>query len=205
MPIATEGQSPLQAGPANSARSAVGRDGACRLPLQTRETMPETFAFLDERRGPVANAHVFALLANCPDILRAFIDMADVVRDGCGLDPTLRELAIVMTCLTLGNRYEHTRHWNMARRLGVPREKLEAVWDFEASDVFSRPEKAVMRLARDATRAPEQVAQPVWDEAHSVLGDQRCLALLFSIGWYNMTARITGAAALQMEPDLQRL
>lgn len=177
----------------------------CRLPLQTRAAMPELFAFLDQRRGAVANANVFALLANCPAILRTFIDMADAVREGCGLDPVLRELAIVTTCLTLGNRYEHVRHWNIARRLGVPREKLEAVWDFENSDVFAPLEKAVMRLARDATRAPEQVAQPVWDEVHSALGDQRSLALLFSIGWYNMTARITGAAALQLEPDLQRL
>lgn len=204
MPIAPDSHSP-QAGPATRERAAAPRERPCRLPLQTRETMPEMFAFLDERRGRVANAHVFALLANCPDILRAFIDMADVVRDGCGLDPTLRELAIVMTCLTLGNRYEHTRHWNMARRLGVPREKLEAVWDFEASDMFSPLERAVMRLARDATRAPEQVAQPVWEEVHATLGDQRSLALLFSIGWYNMTARITGAAALQIEPNLERL
>lgn len=204
MPIPPESQSP-QAGAALTEGAAAAHDGLCRLPLQTRETMPEIFAFLDERRGGVANAHVFGLLANCPDILRAFIEMADVVREGCGLDPTLRELAVVMTCLTLGNRYEHTRHWNIARRLGVAREKLEAVWDFEVSDVFSPLEKAVMRLARDATRAPEQVAQPVWDEVHSALGDQRCLALLFSIGWYNMTARITGAGALQIEPNLERL
>lgn len=177
----------------------------CRLPLQTRETMPEVFAFLDQRRRAVADANVFALMANCPDILRAFIEMADVVREGGGLDPALRELAIVVTCLTLGNRYEHTRHWNIARRIGVPRDKLEAVWDFEASDNFTALEKAVMRLARDATRAPEQVSQPVWKAVHSALGDQHSLALLFSIGWYNMTARITGAAALQLEPDLERL
>jgi len=167
--------------------------------------MPDMFAFLDARRGAVANANVFALLANCPDILKAFIDMADVVREGCGLDPALRELAIVVTCLTLGNRYEHTRHWNIARRLGLPRAKLEAVWDFEAADVFTPLEKAVMRLARDATRAPEQVSPQVWGDVHAELGDQRCLALLFSIGWYNMTARITGAATLQLEPDLERL
>ena len=187
-------------------RDLVGaEDGGCRLPLQSRETMPDVFDFLNARRGAVANANVFALLANCPDILRAFIDMADVVRQGCGLDPTLRELAIVVTCLTLGNRYEHTRHWNIARRLGVPRAKLELAWDFEVSDMFTPLEKAVMRLARDATRAPEQVSQEVWNEVHSALGDQHCLALLFSIGWYNMTARITGAAALQLEPDLERL
>ena len=180
-------------------------DQACRLPLQTRQTAPEAYAFLDARRGPVANANVFALLANCPDILKTFIDMSDAVREGCGLDPTLRELAVIMTCQTLGNRYEHTRHWNIARRLGVARERLEAIWDFEASTVFTDLEKAVLRLARDATRAPEQVTPAVWDPVCAALGAERCLALLFSIGWYNMTARVTGPAALQLEPDLERL
>ncbi|HKP77693.1 MAG TPA: carboxymuconolactone decarboxylase family protein, partial [Phenylobacterium sp.] len=182
-----------------------GPDRACRLPLQTRQTAPEAYAFLDARRGPVANANVFALLATCPDILKTFIDMSDAVREGCGLDPTLRELAVIMTCQTLGNRYEHTRHWNIARRLGVPRERLEAIWDFEASMVFTDLEKAVLRLARDATRAPEQVTPEVWDPVYAALGAERCLALLFSIGWYNMTARVTGPAALQLEPDLERL
>lgn len=184
-------------------KSPIG--GACRLPLQTRETTPEAYALLDARRGPVANANVFALLATCPDILKAFIEMSDAVREGCGLDPTLRELAILMTCQTLGNRYEHTRHWNIARRLGVPRERLEVLWDFETSAVFTELEKAVLRLARDATRAPEQVASDVLNPVHEALGPQRCLALLFSIGWYNMTARVTGPAALQLEPGLDRL
>jgi len=183
----------------------AGLTSACRLPLQTRETAPAIFALLDERRGPVASANIFALLANWPSLLKVFIDMADVVREGCGIDPQLRELAILVSSLTLGNRYEHARHWNIARRAGVSRVKLEALWDFEAADIFTPLEKAVMRLARDATRAPEQVSHEVWTDVHNHLGDQRCLALLFSIGWYNMTARITGPTALRIEPDLERL
>ena len=177
----------------------------CRIPLQSREAMPDLFAFLDERRGAAAKARVFALMANCPDILRAFITMADRVREGAGLDPSLRELAIIMACQALGNRYELWRHWNIARRLGMPRQKLEIIWDFEASDAFTTLEKAVLRLARHATQSPEQVSREVWDAVHSILGDEQSLALLFSVGWYNMTARITGPLALQLEPDLERL
>jgi alkylhydroperoxidase family enzyme len=189
----------------SSTTIASDAEPICRMRLQSPEAMPDLFAFLEERRGAAASARVFALMANCPDILRAFITMSDQVREGCGLDPTLRELAIIMTCQTIGNRYEHTRHWNIARRLGMPRAKLEVVWDFEASDAFTALEKAVLRLAREATRAPEQIVEGVWEGVHSALGDERSLALLFSIGWYNMTARITGPLALQLEPGLERL
>jgi len=131
--------------------------------------------------------------------------MADVVREGHGIDPCLRELAVIMTCQTIGGRYEHDRHWNMALNLGVPKEKLEKIWDFEASHEFSALEKVVLRLARDATRAPDQVNVATWQEVCDALGDRRALALLFSIGWYNLTARISGVLQVKDESDFKRL
>lgn len=76
----------------------------CRLPLVRRGVSPEVFELLDQRRKNVADANIFALLANCPDILKPFLDMADAVRGGYGLDPVLRELAAISTCQSLGNR-----------------------------------------------------------------------------------------------------
>ena len=113
-------------------------DKQCRLPLVRRGSAPEVFELLDLRRRNVADANVFALLANCPDILKPFLDMADAVRDGYGLDPVLRELAVIMTCQSLDNRYEQVRHWNIARRLGVPAEKLALIGEFEVSEEFRR-------------------------------------------------------------------
>ena len=177
----------------------------CRLPLIRRGESPEVFELLDQRRKNVADANIYALLANCPDILKPFLDMADAIRDGYGLDPVLRELAVIKTCQSLGNRYEQIRHWNIARRLGVQAEKLTLIEDFEMSDGFSDLEKAVLRLARDATQDPERVGSEVWTEVHESLGDEQMLSLLFTIGWYNMSARVTGPACLPIEPDLVRL
>lgn len=131
--------------------------------------------------------------------------MADTVREGHGLDPKLRELAVIMTCQTIGNPYEHDRHWNIARRLGMSAAKLEKIWDFEQVGEFDKLEKAVLRLARDATASPTQVSDAVWNEVYSRLGVEQTLSLLFSIGWYNMTSRITGPTHLKLEPDLERL
>jgi alkylhydroperoxidase family enzyme len=79
------------------------------------------------------------------------------------------------------------------------------LWDFEKSDLFSDLEKAVLRLARDATRAPAQVSHEVWDAVHRELGSKQSVALLFSIGWYNMTGRLTGPLDLSNEGDFARL
>ena len=176
-----------------------------RIPLSTQADDPEAFALIHAKRSHAPNAEIFRTLAICPEILEAFIPMADAVRKGYGIDPQLREMAIVMACQTMGTHYEQDRHWNRAIKDGVPKEKMQALWDFEKSGLFSELEKAVLRLARDATRAPAQVSPEIWNAVHTELGSQQSLALLFSIGWYNMTGRLTGPLDLGDEPGFARL
>jgi alkylhydroperoxidase family enzyme len=176
-----------------------------RITLPTPAEQPGAFALIAAKRSHAPNSEIFHAIASCPDILEAFIPMADAVRRGCGLDPQLREMAIVMTCQTMGTCYEQDRHWNRAIKDGVPKEKMQALWDFEKSDLFSGLEKAVLRLARDATRAPGMVSAEVWNAVHRELGDQQSVALLFNIGWYNMTGRLTGPLELGDEPGFSRL
>jgi len=197
------GSAPPQLPAAAAAGGSVRR--ISRIQLQSPETMPELFRWLEPLRPGAAQSNLFRSLANCPDILRAFIPMADMVRAGEGIDPRLRELAIIMVCQTIGTSYEHGRHWNMALKAEVGREKLQALWDFESSNLFAPVEKAVLRLARDASRAPNQISESVWNDVQQSLGDRQSLALLFSIGWYNMTGRLTGALQLQDEPGFARL
>ncbi|WP_077035050.1 carboxymuconolactone decarboxylase family protein [Pelomonas sp. KK5] len=176
-----------------------------RIPLSTPADDPEAFALIHAKRSHAPNAEIFRTIAICPDILAAFIPMADAVRQGYGIDPRLREMAIVMTCQTLGISYEQDRHWNRAIREGVPKRKMQALWDFEKSELFTDLERAVLRLARDATRAPAQVSAEVWNAVHVELGSQQSLALLFNIGWYNLSARLTGPLDLGDEAGFVRL
>jgi alkylhydroperoxidase family enzyme len=176
-----------------------------RISLPTQAEEPAAFALIHAKRSHAPNAEIFRAIAICPEILEAFIPMADAVRKGYGIDPQLREMAIVMTCQTMGTSYEHDPHWNRAIKEGVPKEKMLALWDFEGSALFSELEKAVLRLARDATRAPAQVSGEVWDAVLSKLGPQQSLALLFNIGWYNMTGRLTGPLDLGDKAAFARL
>ena len=176
-----------------------------RIHLPTPDEEPEAFALLRAKRGHAPNAQIFRTLAICPEILEVFIPMADAVRQGYGLDPKLREMAIVMSCQTMGTNYEHDPHWNRALKEGVLKEQMVALWDFEKSPLFSELERAVLRLARDATRAPAQVSSEVWEAVHRELGPKQSLALLFNIGWYNMTGRLTGPLELSNEADFTRL
>ena len=176
-----------------------------RIPLPTPADEPEAFALIQAKRSHAPNAEIFRAIAICPEILQAFIPMADAVRKGYGIDPKLREMAIVMTCQTLGTSYEHDPHWNRAIKEGVPKEKMLGLWDFEKSALFSDLERAVLRLARDATRSPGQVSAEVWDAVLGRLGARQSVALLFNIGWYNLTGRLTGPLDLADRAAFERL
>jgi alkylhydroperoxidase family enzyme len=173
-----------------------------RVPLQSRETVPEDeqyiFDLLDRERG-TPTAYVFRAMANTPEILAQFIPMANEVRKAAGLDPKLRELAILSVARTLNSQYEFSAHAMLARRLGVPAEKLEAIDEFEASALFSDEERDIMRLAREVTQTAK-ASEATWNAVHQRHGDKQTVALLFNIGWYNLVARINGPLGIETDP-----
>ncbi|EZP71081.1 Carboxymuconolactone decarboxylase [Sphingomonas paucimobilis] len=178
-----------------------------RIELQSRETQPDHQHVWDmlERERQRPNSNIFRAIANLPDVLDRFIPMANAIRDAGGLDAELRELVIIMTCLTIGSSYEEDRHWNIAVRMGVSKDKLAAIWGFEHSSHFDEREKAVLRLARQTARAPAQVSEDVWRDVERHLGSGPALAVLFTVGWYKMTACVTGPLDLDDEPGFTRL
>lgn len=173
-----------------------------RVPLQSRETVAEDeqyiFDLLDRERG-TPTAYIFRALANTPEILAKFISMANEVRNAAGLDPKLRELAVVTVARTLDSAYEFSAHSMLALRLGIQAEKLHAIDDFETSSLFSDEERDVMRLAREVTKTAK-ASDATWTAVHNRLGDKRSVALLFNIGWYNLVARLNGPLGIETDP-----
>ncbi len=173
-----------------------------RVPLQSRESVSAgdqyIFDLLDRERG-TPTAYVFRAMAHTPEILAQFIPMANAVRNAAGFDPKLRELAILEVARTLNSHYEFAAHAMLARRVGVPAEKLEAIDDFETSPLFSDEERDVMRLAREVTQTAK-ASEATWTAVHQRYGDKQTVALLFNIGWYNLVARINGPLGIETDP-----
>ncbi len=133
-----------------------------RVPYLSREDLwaedRDIFDGLVARRGEVIN--LFRALARTPDALRRLVPFSTCVRFHLTLPPVLRELAILTVGRIPGAEYEFTHHWNDARRIGIPREKLEALGAYEDAAVFTGQEvvayytnsmSQAARRARDRT------------------------------------------------------
>jgi uncharacterized peroxidase-related enzyme len=175
---------------------------AARVPYLNREDLAEADrAIFDnlaaERGGTVGN--IFRALAHTPNLLRRFLGLGGELRNKTELDPKLRELAIVTVGRLTDAQYEFVHHWNLSRRVGVTREQLEALADFEKSTNFSDHERAVIRYAVEATNNVK-VSDATWNALKSFLDTRRILELVQNVAFYNMVVRILVPVGVELEP-----
>ena len=177
-----------------------------KLPYLARNDLPEADQsiwddFVKVRGTEPGNIH--RIVANAPNLLRRFVDLANELRNGTQLDPKLRELALLTVGRLTGAEYEFVHHWNMALRLGVRREQLEQLAHFESSAEFSQDERAVMRYAAEAT-SNVKVSDAAFEALRRFLDHRRIMELVMNVAIYNAVARIIVPCGVELEPTARK-
>lgn len=151
--------------------------------------------------APVGN--IFRTLANAPNLLRRFNALGGELRNATQLDPKLRELALMTVGRLTNAEYEFTHHWNISLQVGVKREQLEHLAEFEKSPLFNDHERAVMRYAVEATN-DVKVSDPTFNALRGFLDDRRMMELVMNVAFYNAVVRILVPCGVELEPGAKR-
>ena len=136
-----------------------------RLPPADADTLKpfeETFAIVESVMGFVPNS--MKAMAHNPAILNGFLGLSmAVLGPDNSLDPGLRQLIAYVTSSAAGCRYcqAHTAH--TGHRQGVSAEKLEAIWEYETSDLFTDAERAALALAQAGGSVPNDANDAHFD------------------------------------------
>jgi uncharacterized peroxidase-related enzyme len=128
-----------------------------RVAMLARESVPEfepIFQSFEENTGTLPNN--LLVMARRPALLRARAAMAEALRETT-LDRHLRDLVFLMASLTVGCRYCQAHRTSAMLRRGPHEAKIQAIWEFETSPLFSDAERAALRLARDSAVTPNAV------------------------------------------------
>lgn len=100
-----------------------------------------------------------------PALALAFRGLAAAMREAVDTLPTgLANLVHLVASQAAGCSYCQAHGAVTTIAHGVPEEKLEAVWDFEASELFDEGERAALRLARAAAYSPSQVTDELVED-----------------------------------------
>lgn len=171
-----------------------------RVRLLNAEDVPEESRWLLERntREDTGLFNIYRALAHTPDGLRQFMRLGSYLLTRSGLDPRLREIAILRTDALAGCRYEVAHHIPIARAAGPDDGAIRAALAGDASP-FSEREAAALRFATELTRDA-----CVSGETHAALRDafseRELVDLALTVGYYNLVARVLNALEVDLEP-----
>jgi alkylhydroperoxidase family enzyme len=177
-----------------------------RVPYPKRDEYPPAYLtaydrMLRERGDPPL--HVFAALANIPNLLDPLLTFTKEMREGAVIDARLRELAIMTVALATGASYEFNHHWNSALEAGVRREQLEQLAEAETSDAFDESERAIVRYAREATLSLT-VSEEAWSALRRHFSVREAMDVVMAVAWYNAVARVLLPMEIELEAWHQR-
>lgn len=163
--------------------------------IEPAEASPEVKAIYDGvlkgKPGSIQKA-----LAHRPAMMSKFLEFYGSV--GRSLDRKLYEAVYLRISLINGCYYCSQHHIQGAKRAGLSAAEMSALKNGEYSG-FSEAEQVALRYAEKLTRTPDGARDHDFAELKKLFSDEKILDLHMLIGLVNLTNRVTGPLALDLE------
>ncbi len=121
------------------------------------------------------------------------------------LPPVLRELGQTRAGWLSGSQFVYSQHCKSCRALGMPEDKIEAISDWQTSDLFSPVERAVLAYADALAMDHGRVGDATFRALQSFLSDEQILELTYITAMYEMHATICRALRLEYDDVAERV
>ena len=172
-----------------------------RIPTVPRDQLPDfepMFQLLEGSMGYVPNN--FLSMAHWPELLTAFGGIGATILQTGEVDRGLKQLVAMVASAANGCHYcqAHTSH--SAHNLGVPQEKVEAVFEFESSSLFSDAERAALRLAWHAALQPNASSDSDFAALKEHYSDREIVEIVSVIALFGFLNRWSDTMGSELEP-----
>jgi uncharacterized peroxidase-related enzyme len=177
-----------------------------RLKFASQELIDDVDEALESTKqmlGFVPNS--LLIMAQRPNMVRAFAGLSREVFMGAELDRELLNLVAHMASTAAGCSYCQAHTAAKISDGDKVSAKLQKIWEFETSDLFSEAEKAALSLARDAALVPNAAT----DEHFSVLKghytERQIIDLVAVISLFGLLNRWNDTLATPLEDGPREL
>jgi alkylhydroperoxidase family enzyme len=163
----------------------------------------EYFAYLDGHAGYVPNA--FLTMARLPELFRGYQAFSAALGALNGVPVELKTLMSHLASSAYGCRFceAHTAHTGVKR--GVADERIEKVWEFESSDLFTPAEKAALRLGRDMGMVPNQVTRQHFDDLREWFTEEQIVEMVAAVSLFGFWNRWNDTMATDLEVPIVKV
>jgi 4-carboxymuconolactone decarboxylase len=156
--------------------------------LKQRDALPESqrpaFDEIVASRGAIQGP--FGVLLHSPELARRAAAVGGYLRYESGLEPRLRETAVMATARLNECDYEWAAHDPIARSAGVPASVIDAIRERRLADLAPE-DRDIYELAVGIIQT-HRVAQELFDRLNTRLGLSGLVELVAAIGYWSFVA-----------------
>lgn len=102
--------------------------------------------------GALPTLNIFQILSNNIPLCSSFVDFTHSILQKCTTSRSLRELMILRGAQLWPCEYQWIQHQRMAKKCGIPQEKINEIDQWETSSLFDEKEKVVLELIESLLR-----------------------------------------------------
>jgi alkylhydroperoxidase family enzyme len=177
-----------------------------RLPIKSDDELDDSTRrlFQNLTRSGAKVPDLYRALANAPDLLPAWTDLAWPLRGAGYSSRGLRELLIMRTAQLTAAQYEWKHHWGLAIAAGISEQQLLELGRWARSDRFSEPERAALAFA-DELITTGAVADEMFARLSREFGTEGVIHLSLTISFYVCVAMFTSAMRLSVEDGYEHV
>lgn len=133
--------------------------------------------------------HDGLIMAHKPEVLTAFFELLKAIYAEGKINGGLKRMIGHIASKAAGCTYcsAHTAYG--AHRQGVDTEKLEALWTFETSSLFSKAEKAALNVALKASITPSPLTDDDFESLKTYYDDEAIVEMVSVIAMFGFLNR----------------
>lgn len=172
------------------------------LAIEDTQEAAGEIAWLASATGFTANSML--TLSHRPEIAEAVLGLirAVVRNPGGTVDPALRWMVAHVTSLSNGCAYCSAHTFKNGADNGVPQEKLDEIWSFETSALFTDAERAALRIALTGGQCPSYASPEDIAELRRHFDDAQIVEIGAVIALFGFNNRWNALMETDVEPQV---
>lgn len=168
------------------------------LPPETTPELREDFAIFERILGFIPNS--LLTMQRMPAMVRGFGELTKAVMDPNGdVDLGFMRLVAHFASRAAGCRYCEAHSLVAAKIHGVSQAKLDAIWEYRDSPLYSDAERAALDFALAAGAVPNAVDTEVMDRMKEHWSEKQIVQILGAVCLYGFLNRWNDSMATDLE------
>ncbi|MFK7804781.1 MAG: carboxymuconolactone decarboxylase family protein [Anaerolineae bacterium] len=167
------------------------------LPREELPQYEELFERYDRIRGFLPNS--ILTMGRRPNIADAFMQLNQAILYEGTVPEQLKMLISLITSAATGCRYCQSHMTNLSSVYGASDEKIQAVWSYQTSPLFSDGERAALDLAFHAAQIPNSTTAAHFDAVKQHFNEAEIVEMVAAISLFGYLNRWNDTMATDLE------